>query len=362
MSARLIIAGGGTGGHLYPGLAVAEALRVIDPQAEVLFVGTLHGIESRIVPQQGLALATIEIEGVKNRGIGALLKACYQVPKSIVQSMSILRKFKPTAVLGVGGYASGPMVFAAWMMGIPTAIQEQNAAPGITNQTLGKVVKVVFTSLPGTRGFKADKIREIGNPIRASIVRNNPSEKHERIFTILVFGGSQGSRAINRAMAKAAPLLSDLKDRLFIIHQTGRDTAIDVAGAYATAGLHVEVQPYYDNMPAQYARAQLAVCRAGATSLAELAVANLPAILLPFPFASDNHQEKNADVIVGAGGAIKLLDADASGERMAGLIRSIVNDPAKAAVMARAMGTLARPNAAEQLVAALLAVSETPHV
>ena len=362
MSARLVIAGGGTGGHLYPGLAVADALRAADPAAEVLFVGTRRGIEARVVPQHGFALATIDIEGVKNRGLGALLKALYQVPKSIFQSFSILRSFKPTAVLGVGGYASGPMVLAAWLMGIPTAIQEQNAAPGITNRALGKVVKAVFTSLPGTRGFKASKVQVVGNPIRASIVRNEPSQTPERTFTLLVFGGSLGSRAINRAMAEAAPLLADLKDRLFIIHQTGKDTAIDVAGAYSAAGLQAEVRQYYDNMPAQYARARLAVCRAGATSLAELAAANLPAILLPFPFAADNHQEKNADVIVAAGGAVKLLDAEASGERMAGLIRALVTDPAKAASMARAMAALARPQAAEQLVAALLAVSETSHV
>lgn len=356
---RWIIAGGGTGGHLYPGLAVAEALQRLRPEAEVLFVGTANGIEARVVPAMGRKLALIEIEGVKNRGAGALLKALYQVPQSIGQSMGILAAFKPTAALGVGGYASGPMLMAAWLRRVPSFIQEQNAYPGITNRILSRFVRGVFTSLPNTTGFADQKVQLIGNPIRASIGPAAPSGDK---FTLLVFGGSQGSRAINRAMAEAAPRLAERKERLRVIHQQGRDTAVDVAGAYKAAGIEADVRTYFDDMPAQYARASLAVCRAGATSLAELAAAGLPAVLLPFPFASDNHQEKNADVVAAAGAAVKLLDADASGERMAEIIRTYMDQPAKLQTMAAAMAGLARPQAAEDLVRAVLAATETTHV
>lgn len=355
---RWIIAGGGTGGHLYPGLAVAEALSRLRPVAEVLFVGTANGIEARVVPAAGRKLALIEVEGVKNRGAGALFKAMYQVPRSIGQSMGILADFKPTAALGVGGYASGPMLMAAWLKGVPSFIQEQNAYPGVTNRILSRFVRGVFTSLPGTQGFAETKVTLVGNPIRASI---RPATRPDK-FTLLVFGGSQGSRAINRALAEAAPLLAGRKDSLRVIHQQGRDTAVDVAGAYKAAGIEADVRTYFDDMPAQYAQASLAVCRAGATSLAELAAAGLPAVLLPFPFASDNHQEKNADVVAAAGAAVKLRDAEASGERMAELICAHMDQPAKLETMAAAMRQLARPQAAEDLVRAVLAATENTYV
>lgn len=355
---RWIIAGGGTGGHLYPGLAVAEALARLRPSAEVLFVGTANGIEARVVPAAGRRLATIDVEGVKNRGAGALFKAAYQVPKSIGQSLRILAEFKPTAVLGVGGYAGGPMLMAAWLKRLPTFIQEQNAYPGITNRILSRFVRGIFTSLPGTQGFPEAKVKLVGNPIRASIRPGTSPAK----FTLLVFGGSQGSRAINRALAEAAPLLADRNDRLRVIHQQGRDTAVDVAGAYRAAGIDADVRTYFDDMPEQYAQASLAVCRAGATSLAELAAAGLPAVLLPFPFAADNHQEKNADVVAAAGAAVKLRDADASGARMAELIRAFMDQPAKREATAAAMRGLARPQAAEDLVRAVLAATENTHV
>ncbi len=350
MSARWIIAGGGTGGHLYPGLAVAEVLLQRQPDAEVLFVGTDRGIESRVVPAQGYRLATIKVEGIMGRGVKALWKASGQVPLSILESRRILKDFKPTAVLGVGGYASGPLVLAARMLGIPTAVQEQNAQPGFTNKVLGRMVRVVFTSWPDTVGFAPSRMELVGNPIRASIVPRVAPGK----FTLLVFGGSQGSRAINRAMAEAAPHLSELRQRLRIVHQQGRDTAVDVAGAYAKAGLDAEVRVYIDDMPAVYAASSMAVCRAGATSLAELAAARLPALLIPFPHAADNHQEKNADVFVRAGAAEKLIEKDLSGEALALRIRHYLENATALETMSAAMQTLARPDAAERLVTRLL--------
>jgi UDP-N-acetylglucosamine--N-acetylmuramyl-(pentapeptide) pyrophosphoryl-undecaprenol N-acetylglucosamine transferase len=346
MTPRWIIAGGGTGGHLYPGLAIAEALRERSPAAEILFVGTKRGIESRVVPAQGFKLETIDVEGIKNRGLLALLKAAIQVPLSILQSIAIIRRFKPTAVLGVGGYASGPVGLAAWLLRVPVAVQEQNAYPGLTNRWLGKIARAVFTSWPDTRGFDPRRIVPVGNPIRASI----QPHMSEGTVTVLVFGGSQGARSINQAMASAAPALADLGDRLEIIHQTGRDTAVDVEGAYRNAGIRATVQQYFDDMPNQYLRSSLAVCRAGATSLAELAAAGLPAILVPFPFAAENHQEKNADVFVARGAALKVLNKDATGERMAQIIRGLAEHPGRLKEMSQAMASMARPNAAQDLV------------
>jgi UDP-N-acetylglucosamine--N-acetylmuramyl-(pentapeptide) pyrophosphoryl-undecaprenol N-acetylglucosamine transferase len=251
------------------------------------------------------------------------------------------------------------MVLAAWTRGIPTFVQEQNAIPGITNKILGKVVKTVFTSLPDTQGFAVAKVKLVGNPIRSSI---RPREKAPAKFTVLAFGGSQGSLTINKAMAEAAPLLAAKKEQLRIVHQQGKNQTVDVAKAYRDAGIEAVVQPYFDDMPQQYAGASLAVCRAGATSLAELAVASLPAILLPFPFAADNHQEKNADVIVAAGGALKLLDSQASGEAMAGLLLKLMDDAPRLEAMGAAMGKLARPQAADEVVTAMLAATENTHV
>ncbi len=360
MSARWIIAGGGTGGHLYPGLAIAEALREADPQAQVLFVGTERGIEARVVPAQGYALETIKVQGIKNRGLAALAKAALQVPLSILASMALIRRFRPSAVLGVGGYASGPVLIAAWLLGVPTAIQEQNALPGVTNRILGRFVRRVFTSWPGTSGFAAPRILECGNPIRAAI-RARGGDTEER-FTVLVFGGSQGARTINHAMAAAAPLLADMKDRLRIVHQTGRDPDVDAAAVYRAAGIEADVRPYFDDMPAQYAGASLAICRAGATSLAELAAAELPAILIPFPFAADNHQEKNADVFVHAGAARKLRNADTTGETLAAAIRELSGDSVALEKMRDGMRSLARPGAARNVVDRLLALSGDRHV
>lgn len=355
MRVRLVIAGGGTGGHLYPGIAVAEALLRCDPQAKVLFVGTARGIEARVLPGLGFDLALIRVEGVQGRGLKGLLRALWQVPASVWQSLRILRRFQATAVLGVGGYASGPVVLAAWLLRIPTAIQEQNAHAGVTNRMLGHIVGAIFTSWPATAGLPASKVRYIGNPIRAAI---RPSTRTWQPFTLLVFGGSLGARTINRAMVGAAPKLIDLKDKLRIVHQTGRNPDTDVAAAYRAAGLDADVRPYFEDMPVQYAQACLAICRAGATSLAELAAAELPAILIPFPFAAENHQEKNADVFVQAGAALKLLDREATGERLAALVRELMAAPDRLEAMARAMRNLARPEAASALIDQWAVLSE----
>lgn len=359
MKPRWVIAGGGTGGHLYAGIAVAEALRARRPDADILFVGTERGLEARVVPEQGYDLKTIKVEGVKNRGLLSMLKAMIQVPLSILASGRILKEFGATAVLGVGGYASGPLAMAAWLMRIPVAVQEQNALPGITNRILGRLVRVVYTSWPATQGFPGNRMHHVGNPIRSSI---RPVDAVEGTFRLLVFGGSQGARTLNRAMAEAAPLLTPLADRVTIIHQQGKDNTVDVAEAYRQAGLSADVRPYFDDMPEQYAHASLAFCRAGATSLAELAAARLPAILVPFPFAADNHQEKNADVFVTAGAAEKLLDADTTGEAIARRIRTLVDNPEQLSAMRRGMASLARPEAAEALVEHWLQATETAHV
>jgi UDP-N-acetylglucosamine--N-acetylmuramyl-(pentapeptide) pyrophosphoryl-undecaprenol N-acetylglucosamine transferase len=348
---KVLIAGGGTGGHLFPGIALAEELLTRHPNNEVVFVGTSRGLEARVVPQAGYPLELISTRGLKGMGFKQLMKSLLVLPWSFIQSWQILRRHKPDVVVGVGGYASGPLVMAAYLQRVPTAVQEQNAIPGLTNRILGKFARVVFVSFDEAKPYFPDgKAQLVGNPIRRKLLDNYlRSRAQTGKFGLLVFGGSQGARAINDRMMEALPHLADLKDELFVLHQTGKADGDRVREGYRRLGFKAEVVEFIDDMSSAYARADLVICRAGATTLAEITVCKKASLLIPFPFAADNHQEINAQALVKNGAAIMVREAELSGEKLAAEIRTLKQDPALLRRMERQAGLFGRPEAAKEL-------------
>lgn len=350
---KVLIAGGGTGGHLFPGIALAEEVVTRHPKNEVVFVGTERGLEARVVPKEGYPLEFVKVQGLKGKGVVGLIKGLIALPLAFLASFRILSRQKPDVVVGVGGYASGPVVLAAWLMGIPTAIQEQNALPGLTNKILGRIVKVVFTSFEEARNhFPEAKVQMIGNPIRKKLMDNylRSSAAHEK-FSVLVFGGSLGARGVNTRVLGALDALGDVKDQISIVHQTGKLDLETVKTGYADKGFAdvATVVEFIDDMSSAYAKADLVICRAGATSLAELTVCKKPSILVPYPYATDNHQEVNARALVDAGAAVMFRESELTGQKLAETLRGLMTDPAKLKQMAKKAGILGRPAAAKEL-------------
>jgi UDP-N-acetylglucosamine--N-acetylmuramyl-(pentapeptide) pyrophosphoryl-undecaprenol N-acetylglucosamine transferase len=355
---NVIIAGGGTGGHLFPGIAIAEEFLRRNQDHRILFVGTNKGIEERVLGNLGFSLQTIDVEGIKGKGWMKSLAALMQIPISLMQSFRIIRGFSPELVIGVGGYASGPVVLAARLMGIRTAIAEQNALPGLTNRILGKMVDRVFISFAQTgRWFHARNVTVSGNPIRQGFAAEiKQSKAPGRPFTLLVFGGSQGARAVNRAMLEALDDLGTLRSRLRILHQTGSNDRDAVAGVYQTKGATAEVLPFIVDMAAAYQAADLLVCRAGATSIAEITAAGKAAILIPFPAAVEDHQTKNAEVLVQAGAAEMIPEKELTGARLAAAIKRYYESPQLLREMERRSAGLGNIRAAADIVDACLAL------
>ena len=352
---RLLVAGGGTGGHLFPGIAVAD--EVVRRGGEVLFVGTSRGIETRAVPTAGYALETLEVSGLKRMGLWGTVRGLGRVPLAIARSIGMLRRFKPELVLGVGGYASGPMVLAAVLLGYPTAIQEQNSVPGITNRVLGRLVRAVFIAFEdAARFFPARKIERLGNPVRQKIVaalqgagKTGGTAEKSRIFVV---GGSQGARAVSDLVTAAVAALAAAGIDFALVHQTGGADLDRIQERYRELGLadHVAVKAFIEDMAAAYAEADFVVARAGALTLAELAIAGKPAILIPLPTAADDHQRKNAAQFASAGAALVLDQGTARAEDLAAAITSLAQDGGKRADMGAAMRGLAHPQAAQAIV------------
>ena len=358
---RLLVAGGGTGGHLYPGIAIAEEVRTATG-GEAVFVGTSRGLESRLVPAAGFPLELVTVSGLKRMGLRGLLRGLARLPGAFLESARILRRHRPDVVLGVGGYASGPLVFAAALLGYPTAIQEQNSQPGFTNRMLGRLVRRVFIAFDDAAArFARRKVRFLGNPVRRTFLERaaagTPATDDARAIVIL--GGSQGSRAVNE-LASGMVRVLDARGRLPpIIHQTGPDQLAEMQVNYAALGYEgrVEVRAFIDDMPAVLGKAAVCVARAGALTLAELAIMRRPAILIPLPTAADDHQTMNALAFERAGAAVVLPQGEASATRLGDLVDEILQNPARRASMADAMGTLARANATRDIVAELLAIA-----
>ena len=352
---RLLIAGGGTGGHLFPGLALGEEVKTRHPRNDVLFVGSARGIEVREVPKAGYPLELIDAAPLKRMGISGFFRGLFRLPRSFAQSIRILRRFDPDVVVGVGGYSSGPLVLAAWMLRIPTAVQEQNALPGFTNRVLGKLVDAVFIAFPEAEaGFPARKTHLLGNPIRRAFLDNY---LHTKVPTdrlsIFVTGGSQGAHALNQRVAEAMEILApQIGSRLSLLHQTGVKDQGEIAARYQklkASGLTAEAVAFIDDMPRAYAGADLLVCRAGATTIAELTVCKKPALLVPFPFAADDHQTVNARSMVASGAALLLPERELTAQKLADELRALEADRGRLQKMSRASGLLGRPEAAREI-------------
>ena len=328
---RIVIAGGGTGGHLFPGIAIAEEFLKRDDKTQIIFIGTQRGIESRLLGQLGYELKEIDIEGVKGRGIKALMKVVYQIPKSLWQSRRILKQFRPDMVMGVGGYASGPAVLAAYFMGIPTAVAEQNAIPGATNKILGNFADKIFVTYEQTRTFfPPAKVIFSGNPVRASFAAPSGRTKKERAYRqLLIFGGSQGAEAINKSVMDMLPQLEVMKDKVRILHQTGQRQLEEVKMAYKQFGIQAAVTPFILGMAEAYADADLIICRAGATSLAEITAAGKAAVLIPYPWAANDHQLKNAQALEAEGAAAVIPERELSGAKLFAVVENLLRDEKK---------------------------------
>jgi len=353
---KVMIAGGGTGGHLFPGIALADEVSTRHPRNRVVFVGTDRGLEARVVPACGYALETIPVHGLKGMGGLKLLKGLLALPRAFLSSWMLLWKHRPDVVVGVGGYASGPVVLAAWLQRVPTAVQEQNALPGMTNKILGRFVRAVFVSFEEARAaFAPGKTHLVGNPVRRVLLENYLRSRvaHER-FELLVFGGSLGARGLNTRVVEALALLKDMGPALHVTHQTGKADLESVRKAYGDAGVAADVVEFIDDMSRAYALADLVVCRAGATTVAELTVCKKAAILVPFPHAADNHQEVNARALVDSGAALMFREAELTGGRLAEAIRGLHGDPERRLQMEKKAALLGRPEAAKEIADALV--------
>lgn len=352
----MIVAGGGTGGHLFPGIAVAEEFLRRDPLNRVLFIGTERGLEKKALGPLGFPLRMLKVEGLKGRGGGGVAASLLKIPGGLIASFKIIREFAPDVVIGVGGYASGPAVLMARLMGRKTAIAEQNAFPGLTNRILGRFAHRVFLSFSASeKWFPAGRTRVVGNPVRSAFLGEKAvGEKNGRRFTVLVFGGSQGAHAINRAVGEALDDLLPLKERLRFIHQTGEEDREAVAGAYRQRGFKAEVSPFITDMAAAYREADLLVCRAGATSIAEITAVGKAAILIPFPFAAGDHQTRNAEVLAAAGAAELMPEGGLDGPRLAEAIGRICRAPDAVRKMEAAAAALGNRRAAADIVDACL--------
>ncbi len=342
------MAGGGTGGHLFPGLAVAREFQRRDKMAEILFVGTEAGIESRVLPREGFSLETIPIRGLKGRGIRGLIEAIYGVPISFFRSLRIISRFRPECIIGLGGYASGPFLIAGRVKGIRCAVMEQNLRPGLTNRILGWVADRVFTAYEESGSyFSRTKVIETGNPVRW---QHLPEVRKAEKFTLFVFGGSAGAHKINLCVIEALKRLRDLAVGLEVIHQTGEADLPSTKAVYGTLPFEAEVLPFVERMDEVYARADLVICRAGATTVAELTAFGKAAILVPYPYAAYDHQRWNAQALKEAGAAEVILDQELSGEKLAGQIRALFLDRERLEAMGKAARRLGRPEAASRIV------------
>lgn len=349
---RAILAGGGTGGHVFPALAIAQQLQR-QYAAEVLFIGTSRGIENRLVPDAGFALRLVEVGALKNVGLATRLKTLLDLPRAVWSAGRTLSEFRPDVVIGVGGYASGPAMLAAVLRRIPTLVFEPNVVPGFANRIVAPFVSAAAVHFEETaKYFRHCEVT--GVPVREAFfqISREPASS-----TLLVFGGSQGARAINQAVIQAAPKLLERLPGLRIIHQTGEAGYDDAQSAYANLGSSIEVHRFIEDMPALFAQASLLLCRSGASTVAEVTAAGKPAIFVPFPRAADDHQKRNAEALQRAGAAVILEESRLAPGTLVETVASLFADQPRLKVMAEAARSLSHPDAAREIagIAAALA-------
>jgi UDP-N-acetylglucosamine--N-acetylmuramyl-(pentapeptide) pyrophosphoryl-undecaprenol N-acetylglucosamine transferase len=357
MIERVILAGGGTGGHLFPGIAVYEELKRREPDLQTLFVGTARGLETKVVPQLGERLECLEVRPLKGRTPGQLVKNLVALPQAGIEAARIVRNFKPSLVVGVGGYAAGPMVAAAAALGVPTAILEQNAHVGLTNRLLARLVDRAYLSFAETASlFATQKVRVVGNPVRRAFVsmghmaRVDPAAFEMRARRVLVIGGSQGARKLNEVVPDALAQAGLAARGLEIIHQTGHAMCDAVRARYAELGVAATVVPFIDDMARAYASAALVIGRAGATSLAEICAVGRPSLLVPLPTAADDHQWHNAKALQDRGAALAIRESELDAAGLARELVRLLDDASARRAMADAARALGRPDAAAAIV------------
>jgi UDP-N-acetylglucosamine--N-acetylmuramyl-(pentapeptide) pyrophosphoryl-undecaprenol N-acetylglucosamine transferase len=345
---RIIIVGGGTGGHLYPGIAVAQALKRWDPRARIMFIGSRGGLEREIVAREGYRYFEVTSSALVRRKVRQQFTALGRLTRGFGEAVHVLRRVQPQVILGLGSYVSAPVILAACLLGIPRLIHEQNALPGLTNRLLSHIANRVAVSFPESSAkFPKGKAVVTGNPVRPAIweVRRRPHEPNGR-FHLLMFGGSQGAHHLNEAMLDALPRLSDVRESFWVVHQTGPHDHSAVQTAYAEGGYPGVVHAYIQDMAAAYAAADFVICRAGATTVAEVTATGRPAILIPFPYAANDHQTHNAQVMASAGAAEVIPDHLLSGSLISDRIRHYLAHPDDVAAMAARCLTLGTPDAA----------------
>jgi len=355
---RVVIAGGGTGGHLFPGIAIAQEFLAKNAENNVLFVGTGKPFEISILLETGFAHKCITAEGFKGRGVWNQIVSISKVPKGIIESILILKGFKPHIVIGVGGYSAGPLVMGAWLLGIKIVLHEQNILPGITNRILSRFADRVYVSFAETiMGVTPKNIRFTGNPVRKEIVQcaetlkntDVKAPKKEKKFTILILGGSQGAHSINMALLEALEYL-EKRENIFFVHQTGAQDETQVKRKYDEYGIESDTRAFFKDMACQYQRADLIICRAGATTVAEIKAIGKGVIFIPFPFAADDHQVLNARSLEKAGAAEMILEKDLSGKVLAERIDYYVQQPEALQQMSSRSRDLGRVDAAAMIV------------
>jgi UDP-N-acetylglucosamine--N-acetylmuramyl-(pentapeptide) pyrophosphoryl-undecaprenol N-acetylglucosamine transferase len=354
---RIIIAGGGTGGHLFPGIAIAQEFMRRNSQNRIVFVSTGNALERTVLSKTDFSLEPITVEGIKGRGLWNQAKSVVKLPQAVYEARRILRKFKPDLAVGLGSYSAGPVVLAAWLQGIRVVLHEQNRLPGITNRMLARFADRIYVSFENTKArFRSDKVYLTGNPVRGDILaaERNQEGKTDRagepdLFTILIIGGSQGAHSINIAVVEALAHLTR-KEQLYFVHQTGAADEKAVQDAYRRHGIAAEVQSFFEQMAPLYRRADLIICRAGATTVAEISAIGKAVIFVPYPFAADNHQAANAGTLADGGAAEMILEKDLSAETLSEKIKYYLGNPQARREMARKAAAFGSPHAAADIV------------
>lgn len=352
----VIISGGGTGGHVYPAVGIANELRKLKPDLRIVFVGTKERLESRVVPKYGFEFIAIPVAGFPRKITLQWLPVIYKLASGLIKSLRILHRLKPAAVIGTGGYVSGPVLFSAVLRHIPTIIQEQNAFPSVTNRILARWADDIHVALEAAKNcFNSNKVYVTGNPIRSefSLAKRHADysefDLNPDLTTITITGGSQGAHAINMAVLDALKQLEPLVDKLQIIHQTGQEDYEQIKKRYEKSPVKSLVRPYFEKIWKVYGITDLMVCRAGGMTISEITACGLPAILIPFPFATADHQRANAQAMVDADAAVLLLEDKLSGELLAQTIIEILNDPERLKEMAKASSKIGEPDAAQKI-------------
>lgn len=351
---NVLIAGGGTGGHLFPGIAVAQEIRRRNADSRILFVGSPRGLEVRAVPKAGFELELLPVSGLRGLGVRGILLGLFRLPIAVFKAFFLVLRFRPQVAISCGGYAAGPAVLAARIMGVPCIVLEQNALMGTTNRILEKMATKVMASLP-IEGVDPQKVAVLGNPVRADLlpIREEPYEPKTPL-ELLVFGGSQGARALNDVMMELAGLLVSNQTAIRITHQTGAADLERVTQAYKSAGFtNVDVLPFIDDMATAYQKADLILCRAGATTLAEVTVCGRPLLMVPFPYAVDDHQSENAKAVEASGGGIHIPQSELTAESLYQLLSELMSVPQRLVAMAAHSRRMGKPQALRDIIDAI---------